>query len=205
MIYLANIHGKGVQGHVEYIGRESQDGRHRRSPLCNPFSVDRHGPDLALRLYRIHLANALAVSTPSIVTELARLQQLASAGDLTIGCWCAERPAVVEGLGLPVPATRCHGDLVATVLTHWGVRLATYARVRCDGDTAGPERWAAWVKRDCGPHPHAVMAMVFGFSEVRAMAAISAVDLRDIPDRESERLLGMVEAIAAGMSKLTTR
>lgn len=172
MIRLVNCHGKGPEG-AEYIGRVGRNGKPPRSPLSNPYSVDKHGPDQALRLYRVYLANALAVGDPAIVTELARIEQLAGAGDLALGCWCAERPAVIEGLALPVPEARCHGDIVATVLTHWGVRLATYARARHGGDTDGPARWAAWVKRDCGPHPHATMAMVFGFAELRAMAKVS--------------------------------
>ncbi len=198
MIYLADIHGKGVQGGTHYIGRESRDGRHQRSPLHNPFTVERVGMQ-ALRLYRLHIVHALATADPAIVSELAALEKLVGEGDITLGCWCCTRPANIEGLGHNVPMHLCHGDIVATVLTHWGVRLATYARARGDGDTTGPERWATWVARDCGPHPHAVLAFVFGAAEFRAMAAITAPDLRGLHEHEVARMLHIAELVAAGM------
>lgn len=173
MIHLVDCHGKhGVPDGVEYIGRAGRGGKPARAPLSNPYDVDQHGIEAAMRLYRVYIVNALAGATPVIIDELARLQRLASAGDLALGCWCCDRPAFIEGSG-PAPAVRCHGDIVATVLEHWGVRLATFARPLHAGDTTGPERWAAWVKRDCGAHPHAVLAMVFGSAEFRELAKVS--------------------------------
>lgn len=176
MIHLVDLHGKGgVPDGVQYIGRAGRGGKPPRSPLSNPYSVEQHG-DEALRRFRVYLVNALVSADPAIILELGRLEKLASDGDLHLGCWCVERPAYIEGLALPDPGQRCHGDIVATVLTHWGVRLATFARARFDGDTSGPQRWSAWLARDYGHGPgvFAVMASVFGMAEVRAMAAVAA-------------------------------
>jgi hypothetical protein len=173
LIRLVDLHDKGgVPDGVQYIGRVGRTGKPPRSPLSNPYSVEKHGAQ-ALRLYRSYLVNALATSDPAIVIELARLEAQASAGDLVLGCWCVERPAFIEGLGEPCSGQQCHGDIAATVLTHWGLRLATFARARYVGDTTGPERWAAWVKRDCGRHPHAILGSVFGLAEVRELAKVS--------------------------------
>lgn len=191
MISLLNLHGQGgVPEHVQYIGRAGRTGQPPRSPLSNPFTVERHGDD-ALRFYRLHLVAALASADPAIIGELARLEQLAQIGGLTLGCWCVTRPAAIDGLGAAEPERRCHGDIVATVLTHWGVRLATFAR-GIDG-TPTPDRWSAWVTRDCGSPPHAVLASVFGLTEVRAMAKVR-LDAADL-----EALGPTVEAIAAGI------
>lgn len=171
MITLVDIHGTGIPDGVEYIGRAGKNGKPRRSPLSNPFRVEDHGL-AALRLYRVHLATAMANSDPEIISEIARLEALASAGDLVLGCWCCSRPAVIEGLGHAEPKRPCHGDLVATVITHWGTRLDTYARARHDGDGLGPERWAAWVSRSW-TSPAAAMGSAFGHAELREMALVS--------------------------------
>ena len=182
VIALLDLHGSGMPEGVEYIGRAGRSGVPARSPLSNPFGVDKHGIDAALRLYRIHLAGALASADPVIIRELARLGQLADAGGLTLGCWCATRQAHIEGRGGAEPSARCHGDIVATVLVHWGVRLSTHARARSSSDTAGPERWAAWVARDLGAHAQAVLASCFGFAEVGRMASDSPAIAAGMPD-----------------------
>jgi len=171
MIHLVDIHGTGIPDGVEYIGRAGKNGKPARSPLSNPFRVEDHGL-AALRLYRVHLATAMANADPEIIAELARLEALASVGDLSLGCWCCNRPAVIEGLGHAPPKRPCHGDLVATVITHWGARLSTYARARQDGDDLGPERWSAWIGRSW-KSPAAVLGMAFGLHELREMAKIS--------------------------------
>lgn len=183
MIRIVDCHDKsresdGLLGwmqreRVEYIGRAGMYSQPPpRSPLSNPYSFKQHG-DAAIRLYRVYLVNALATSDRAIVTELARLEQLASTGDLGLGCWCVVRPPVIEGLGLAEPEARCHGDIVATVLEHWGVRLATFARPLHAGDSTGPERWAAFVAREFGMKAHACLAMVFGSAEFRELAKLS--------------------------------
>jgi hypothetical protein len=185
VIRLVDLHDKGgVPPGVEYIGRVGRTGKPPRSPLSNPYSVEKHGAQ-ALRLYRSYLVNALATSDQAIVIELARLEALASAGGLVLGCWCVERPAIIEGLGEPYTGQQCHGDIVATVLTHWGIRLATYARARYVGDTTGPARWEEWLRPTkagpdgtvpspgCGRHPHTILASVFGMAEVRELAKVS--------------------------------
>lgn len=199
MTQLVDLHGKGgVPDGVVYIGRAGRGGRPARSPLSNPFTVEQYGPD-ALRFCRLYLVNALATAEPGIVTELARLQQTASAGDLALGCWCCERPAFIEGIGGTEPDVRCHGDIVATMLEHWGVRLATFAHPEPPKYPTGPECWAAFVRREFGSSAHACLGMVFGSAELRAMADVS-------PRLASEcGLAGVPEAIAAGMPKWMRR
>lgn len=169
MIHLLDCHGKGVPEGIQYIGRVGKTGNPPRSPLSNPYSVEKHGM-AALQLYRIYMVRGLVLADPAVVKEISRLQHLAEQGDVTLGCWCATRPAHIEATAMPIPEARCHGDIVASVITHLGIRIATYARARMEGDDGGPGRWAAWVARGYGPHPHAVLAaMCFGFAEARMM------------------------------------
>jgi hypothetical protein len=182
VINLVNCHGMGgVPEGTVYIGRAGREGKPARSPLSNPFGLDAHGPVMALRLYRVRIAEALA--TPSaeqsgpIIRELARVQAIPC--DVTLACWCASRPARVEGLGLPEigpESSPCHGDLVASVVVNLGVRLETFARPRFGGD--GLERWAAWVARDCGKAAAmSIAALVFGVCEARDCAPHGAAGL----------------------------
>lgn len=199
MIRLVDIHGKGgVPDGVVYIGRAGRGGKPARSPLSNPFGVEQYGQE-ALRLNRLYIVNALAIADPAIVGEIARLQQIAAAGDLSLGCWCCNRPAHIEGIGGAEPETRCHGDIVATILEHWGVRLATFAHPEPPRYPTGAECWAAFVRRDFGASAHACLGMVFGSAELRAMASVS-------PETAMVcGLAGVPERVAAGMPKWMQR
>jgi hypothetical protein len=175
VIHLVSCHGKGgVPEGAVYIGRAGREGKPPRSPLSNPFGLDAHGPVMALRLYRVRiaesLASPLAEQSGPVVRELARVQAIP--GDVTLACWCASRPARVDGLGLPEigpESSPCHGDLVASAVANLGTRLETFARPRFDGE--GLERWAAWVARDCGATPALTIAsLVFGLREARDCA-----------------------------------
>ncbi len=136
-----------------YIGRR-MDGL-VQSPLHNPFKVDDYGPDLCLRLYRLHVLRCLVDAQPrafrepklgaaaQLVLALAKLTE-----DSVLACWCCERPAFIEGQGDRAPSRRCHGDIVATVVHNLGpvLRSRTSASIAPDGTDVLDDRPIEWVR-----------------------------------------------------------
>lgn len=80
---------------AEYIGRGS--------PLGNPFVIGIHGDrDAVCDQYEKWFRAEIERGNPAILAELRRLYQIARAGDLILGCYCAPR--------------RCHGETIAEFL-----------------------------------------------------------------------------------------
>ena len=79
-----------------YIGRESKEHSLQASPLANPYFVEDHGRDEAIRLYKNWLQSQLKQEGPA----LNLLKEILA--DSILVCWC--KPLA------------CHGD---TVLDAW--------------------------------------------------------------------------------------
>ncbi len=101
-----------------YIGRAMQG--LRRAPLANPYIPKSKAPkpcnnavsvpdDRVLEYFR----RRLTLNVVQGFAELGALRELRA--DSAIGCWCADREAVLVGRGRPVPEHPCHGDVVFTV------------------------------------------------------------------------------------------
>jgi hypothetical protein len=79
-----------------YVGRQAPG--LKRSRFANPFSVDEHGRDEALRLYREHLGRH-----PELIAE-AR-SELAGRD---LACWCK-------------PGEPCHADVLLELVNREGM------------------------------------------------------------------------------------
>jgi Domain of unknown function (DUF4326) len=78
------------RGLLVYIGRGTRGGC-RESPFHNPFRLQDHGRDEAIRLYRANLERR-----PDLLVQLPRLRGRA------LGCWYWPQP--------------CHGDVLCALL-----------------------------------------------------------------------------------------
>jgi hypothetical protein len=93
---------------VVYIGREF--GGHHRAPLCNDFKIaDFKDRSLAMGAFMRQLAERVAAGH-EVVEQLRKLE----AGS-RLGCWCAERQAVLLWTARGLPDDACHGDAIASM------------------------------------------------------------------------------------------
>jgi hypothetical protein len=100
--------GEPLPRGVVYIGREF--GGHRASPLANDFKITDIGTrEKAMGAFMRQLAERVA-SGHQVVEQLRKLE----AGS-RLGCWCAERQAVLLWTGRGLPADACHGDAIASM------------------------------------------------------------------------------------------
>jgi hypothetical protein len=99
MITIINLHRRKLQPGEVYIGRSHRFTQLEPSPLANPFKLNDESDRLkVLEQYRVWLDERLMSPVSAQSIELARLTEIARAGDLVLACWCS--PAV------------CHGDIV---------------------------------------------------------------------------------------------
>lgn len=88
----------GENGDV-YIGHAVQFTPYRNTKWQNPFSVEKHGREGAIALYRTSLEIAVS-NDPSWLQELIDVHE--KHGHLRLGCWC--KPL------------KCHGDVLKEYL-----------------------------------------------------------------------------------------
>ena len=87
MITVVNI--KHFRGQFEYCGRENHSFGRSASPLANPFKLrDEADRERVLARYRRWFYSQIEDGAPDVADELARLLNLAKAGDLALGCYC---------------------------------------------------------------------------------------------------------------------
>jgi len=91
---MIRVGRKGEPG-AQYIGRGS--------PLGNPFPISgTNTRDVVCDKYMRWFTVQVSEKNPVVMAELARLEALARAGDLVLGCFCSPQ--------------RCHGDTIRRYL-----------------------------------------------------------------------------------------
>lgn len=99
MITIINLHKRKLQPGEVYIGRSHRFTQLEPSPLANPFTLsDESKRPKVLEQYTRWLDERLMSPESAQSIELARLVDLAKAGDLVLACWCFP--------------SGCHGDVV---------------------------------------------------------------------------------------------
>ena len=90
MITVVNI--KHFRGQFEYCGRANHSSGLVASPLANPFKLrDEADRERVLARYRRWFYSKVNDGDFAVGDELARLINLAQAGDLNLGCYCAPK------------------------------------------------------------------------------------------------------------------
>jgi hypothetical protein len=75
----------------------------RGSPLGNPFTVEQHGRDRAIRFYEPWLEQQIGLGIAPVIDELDRIANAVLAGrDVKLKCFCKPKP--------------CHGDHIKYVV-----------------------------------------------------------------------------------------
>lgn len=99
MITIINLHKRKLQPGEVYIGRSHRFTQLEPSPLANPFKLETEADrPKVLEQYTRWLDERLAAPESAQSIELARLVDLARAGDLVLACWCSP--------------SGCHGDII---------------------------------------------------------------------------------------------
>lgn len=101
MITVVNV--KTCKEPYEYIGR-AMPGR-SGSPLANPFKLTPYlrkfgdvARDMCMADYLGWLTEQMTIDDSPAKQEIERLTDIATSGDLRLGCWCKPE--------------KCHGDIV---------------------------------------------------------------------------------------------